>query len=308
MVVTGARVAGRIRITVARLGGPGRRRQSPAAPRGVGRSATRARHRSDHRGGERASWSLRPLPCGWRLRRSPRAASRRARLRARRVSRRSRASPFLLAAALICAMLAATVAGRYRPVSRPATGPLRAVVVSTAELAAGAAIGGGAGGRGAVGPPGTGAIHSARGHQPPRRCGRTGSRGADPPGSYVLGAQLVVPGRSQHAGHGGRRRPAPTGLGRLARRLLDRRWLARGKQGGRRRLPAGGPRFIGRARIAASSVEASRSPEPAGPGGGLVGDARAHRRAGAVADRGAGRREGDPAASREEPEALRSNA
>src|SRR5262245_43857329 len=56
------------------------------------------------------------------------------------MSRRARAFGFL-AAALICALLAASLAGRYRSRVEGRYGPLRPVVVSTAELAAGEQIG-----------------------------------------------------------------------------------------------------------------------------------------------------------------------
>jgi Flp pilus assembly protein CpaB len=56
------------------------------------------------------------------------------------VSRRARALAFLVAA-LVCAVLAATVAGRYRSRLEARYGPLRPVVVATSELAAGEPIG-----------------------------------------------------------------------------------------------------------------------------------------------------------------------
>jgi Flp pilus assembly protein CpaB len=55
------------------------------------------------------------------------------------VSRRTRALLFLVAA-LVCALLAAMVAGRYRSRVEARYGPLRPVVVSTAELPAGQPI------------------------------------------------------------------------------------------------------------------------------------------------------------------------
>jgi len=55
------------------------------------------------------------------------------------VSRRARALLFLLAA-LVCAALAATVAGRYRSQVEARYGPLRPVVVAVAELPAGRPI------------------------------------------------------------------------------------------------------------------------------------------------------------------------
>jgi Flp pilus assembly protein CpaB len=55
------------------------------------------------------------------------------------VSRRTRALLFLVAA-LVCALLAAMVAGRYRSRVEARYGPLKPVVVSTAELPAGEPI------------------------------------------------------------------------------------------------------------------------------------------------------------------------
>jgi Flp pilus assembly protein CpaB len=108
------------------------------------------------------------------------------------VSRRARALAFL-AAAIICAILAATVAGRYRSRLEARYGPLRPVVVATAELPAGEPIG----------------MERAQAalavRRVPARFVPPGSltRTADalgrapgasiPAGSYVLGAQLAVP-------------------------------------------------------------------------------------------------------------------
>jgi Flp pilus assembly protein CpaB len=108
------------------------------------------------------------------------------------VSRRARALAFLIAA-VICAILAATVAGRYRARIEARYGPLRPVVVATAELAVGEPI----------------SVERARVAMAVRRVptrfippdalnspadalGR--APGATiPAGSYVLGAQLAVP-------------------------------------------------------------------------------------------------------------------
>jgi Flp pilus assembly protein CpaB len=108
------------------------------------------------------------------------------------VSRRARALAFL-AAALVCALLAATVAGRYRARVENRYGALRPVVVSTAELPAGQPIGPEAV-RAALAirrvpvsfiPPG--AITN-----PADALGR--APGATiPTGSYVLGVQLALP-------------------------------------------------------------------------------------------------------------------
>jgi Flp pilus assembly protein CpaB len=108
------------------------------------------------------------------------------------VSRRARAIAFLIAA-LICAALAATVAGHYRARLDARYGPLRPVVVATSELAAGEPIG----------TERAGAALAVR--RVPQRFVPPGAltRPADalgrapgatiPAGSYVLGAQLVVP-------------------------------------------------------------------------------------------------------------------
>jgi Flp pilus assembly protein CpaB len=109
------------------------------------------------------------------------------------VSRRTRALLFLVAA-LVCALLAAMVAGRYRSRVEARYGPLRPVVVSTAELPAGQPIGvDQAESALAVRrvpasfvPPG------ALAH-PADALGRAPSA-TIPSGSYVLGAQLAVPG------------------------------------------------------------------------------------------------------------------
>jgi Flp pilus assembly protein CpaB len=108
------------------------------------------------------------------------------------VSRRARALAFLIAA-LVCAALAATVAGRYRARVEGRYGPLRPVVVATAELPAGRPIGVERAGAAlavrrvpsSFAPPG--ALI-----RPADALGR--APGATiPAGSYVLGAQLAVP-------------------------------------------------------------------------------------------------------------------
>jgi Flp pilus assembly protein CpaB len=108
------------------------------------------------------------------------------------VSRRARALVFLTAA-LVCAALAATVAGRYRSRIEARYGPLRAVVVATAELPAGQPIG--------VQQAGT-ALSVRRvpaSFVPPGALTRPADAlgrapGATvPAGSYVLGAQLALP-------------------------------------------------------------------------------------------------------------------
>jgi len=108
------------------------------------------------------------------------------------VSRRGRALAFLLAA-LVCAALAATVAGRYRSRVEGRYGPLRPVVVASAELPAGRAIDvAGAGSALTVRrvpasfvPPG--ALTS-----PSDALGRAPDA-TIPAGSYLLAAQLAIP-------------------------------------------------------------------------------------------------------------------
>lgn len=108
------------------------------------------------------------------------------------MSRRTRALAFLVAA-LICALLAATVAGRYRSRVEGRYGPLRPVVVATSELPAGKPIG-------------TARVQAAlivrrvpSSFVPPSALTRTADAlgrapGATiPAGSYLLGAQLVLP-------------------------------------------------------------------------------------------------------------------
>jgi Flp pilus assembly protein CpaB len=108
------------------------------------------------------------------------------------VSRRTRALVFLIAA-LVCAALAATVAGRYRSRVEARYGPLQPVVVATSELAAGQPIG----------VERAGAALAVRrvpaSFVPPGALVRAADAlgqapGATiPAGSYVLGAQLAVP-------------------------------------------------------------------------------------------------------------------
>lgn len=108
------------------------------------------------------------------------------------MSRRSRALAFGLAA-LLCAALAAALAGRYRSGVSSQYGGLRPVLVAVAELPAGAVIGPGEARRSlavrrvpaSFAPPG--ALRA-----PAEALGR--APGATvPAGSYVLGAQLAVP-------------------------------------------------------------------------------------------------------------------
>ena len=108
------------------------------------------------------------------------------------MSRRSRAIVFLIAA-LVCAALAATVAGRYRSRVEARYGPLRPVVVATSELAAGQPIGvERAGVALAVRRVPASFVPPGALVRPADALGR--APGATiPAGSYVLGAQLAIP-------------------------------------------------------------------------------------------------------------------
>jgi Flp pilus assembly protein CpaB len=108
------------------------------------------------------------------------------------VSRRARALVFLVAA-LVCAVLAATVAGRYRSRIEARYGPLRPVVVATAELPAGEPIGvERAGSALSVRRVPARFIPPGALTRPANALGR--SPGATvPAGSYLLGAQLALP-------------------------------------------------------------------------------------------------------------------
>jgi Flp pilus assembly protein CpaB len=108
------------------------------------------------------------------------------------VSRRTRALVFLVAA-LVCAVLAATVAGRYRSRVEARYGPLRPVVVSTSELPAGQPIDAGRAGSGlAVRRVPSSFIPPGALVDPADALGRAPSA-TIPSGAYVLGAQLAVP-------------------------------------------------------------------------------------------------------------------
>jgi Flp pilus assembly protein CpaB len=108
------------------------------------------------------------------------------------VSRRARALAFLIAA-LICAVLAAGVAGRYRSGLEARYGPLRPVVVATAQLEAGEPIG-------PDRAPAALAVRRVPASFVPRgalsRLGDAVGRAPAAPipaGAYVIGAQLVIP-------------------------------------------------------------------------------------------------------------------
>jgi Flp pilus assembly protein CpaB len=108
------------------------------------------------------------------------------------VSRRARALLFLVAA-LVCALLAAMVAGRYRSRVEGRYGPLRPVLVSTAELPAGQPIGAdGAAPALSVRRVPASFIPPGALTQPADALGRSPSA-TIPSGSYVLAAQLAVP-------------------------------------------------------------------------------------------------------------------
>jgi pilus assembly protein CpaB len=108
------------------------------------------------------------------------------------VSRRTRALVFLVAA-LVCAVLAAMVAGRYRSRVEARYGPLRPVVVSTAELPAGQTIDAGRAGSGlAVRRVPASFVPPGALVDPADVLGRA-PNATIPSGAYVLGAQLAVP-------------------------------------------------------------------------------------------------------------------
>jgi Flp pilus assembly protein CpaB len=107
------------------------------------------------------------------------------------VSRRTRALAFLLAAVL-CALLAAAVAGRYRSRVAEQYGALRPVVVTSADLPAGQAIGPEQGRSLLVRRVPASFVPPGALVRPADALGR--APGAMiPAGSYVLGAQLAFP-------------------------------------------------------------------------------------------------------------------
>jgi Flp pilus assembly protein CpaB len=182
------------------------------------------------------------------------------------VSRRARALVFL-AAAIICAILAATVAGRYRTRLEARYGPLRPVVVATAELPAGEPIG----------------MDRAQAalavrrvpasFVPPGSLTRTADAlgkapGATiPAGSYVLGAQLAVPQpeTAPRPGVGEGRRPVEVAVAGADALTVD------GTPPEGRRVDVVVARQAGlgssaRAHIAATGVKVLGLRSPAGPG------------------------------------------
>ena len=119
------------------------------------------------------------------------------------MSRRARALAFLIAA-LICAVLAATVAGRYRSRLDARYGPLRPVVVATSELMAGEPI------RTERAQAGLAVRRVPASFVPPGALTRSADalglapEATIPVGSYVLREQLAIP----HA-----KEPTPPGVG-----------------------------------------------------------------------------------------------
>jgi Flp pilus assembly protein CpaB len=112
------------------------------------------------------------------------------------VSRRARALAFLIAA-VICALLAASVAGRYRSRLEARYGPLRPVVVATAELMAGEPIGTELAQSGlAVRRVPASFVPPGALTRPADTLGRAPAA-TIPLGSYVLGAQLAIPHAKQ---------------------------------------------------------------------------------------------------------------
>lgn len=108
------------------------------------------------------------------------------------MNRRARALGFL-AAAIVCAVLAAAVAGRYRSRVEARYGPLRPVVVAVAELPAGKAIGvEGAQSALAIRRVPASFVPPGALSRPEDVLGRAPGV-TIPAGSYVLGAQLAVP-------------------------------------------------------------------------------------------------------------------
>jgi Flp pilus assembly protein CpaB len=183
------------------------------------------------------------------------------------VSRRTRALLFLVAA-LVCALLATMVAGRYRSRVEARYGPLRPVVVSTAELPAGEPI---APERVASAlavrrvpasfvPPGA-LVH------PADALGRSPAA-VIPSGSYVLDAQLAVPGADE---------PRPTGVDRGLRPVevavagAAALTVSGPPEGRRVDVVVSRQAGLGRsasARIAATGVKLLALQSPAGPGEG----------------------------------------
>lgn len=182
------------------------------------------------------------------------------------MSRRARALSFLVAA-VVCALLAATIAGRYRSRVEARYGPLQPVVVATSELPAGEPIG-------------VDRVEAALSvRRVPARFVPPGSlaRVADaigrapgaaiPAGSYVLGAQLELPQTDAPKSPG-------VGLGRrpvdVAVTGADALTVGGGAPEGRRVdvvvARQAGLGSSASARIAATAVKLLALRSPAGPG------------------------------------------
>ena len=182
------------------------------------------------------------------------------------MSRRARALAFL-GAALLCAGLAATVAGSYRSRLEARYGPLRPVVVATSELAAGQPIEAGTA-RSAL------AVRRVPARfVPPGALTRPGDAlgrapGATiPAGSYLLGAQLPFPRPLRH-----RRPGVAAGLRPVQVAVAGAEALTIGAadpEGRRVDVVVSRQGGLGRsasARIAAARVKLLALTQPAGPG------------------------------------------
>jgi Flp pilus assembly protein CpaB len=184
------------------------------------------------------------------------------------VSRRARALVFL-GAALACAILAATLAGRYRSSVAAQYGALRPVLVAAAELPAGQPIGP-AEARGALevrrvpaafAPPG------ALSH--PRDALGQAPAAPIPEGSYVIGAQLAVPATEAPSAPGVGRGRQPVQLAVTGAEAL----LVGGASPEGSRVDVvvsqqGGLGQSGRTYVAASGARLLALAQPSGPGEG----------------------------------------
>lgn len=186
------------------------------------------------------------------------------------MSRRARALAFL-GAALVCAIVAATVADRYRSRVEGRYGPLRAVVISAAELRSGQAID----------PRRAAALMSIRRvparfvppgaiTSPAEAVGRA-PVATIPPGSYVIAAQLQIPEaeppRPVRVGVGAGRRPVQVGIAGAEALLVG----GSSPEGSRVDVVVSRQSGLGtsaHARIAASAVKLLALEAPAGPGEG----------------------------------------
>ena len=214
------------------------------------------------------------------------------------MSRRTRALAFL-AAAIVCAALAATVAGRYRSRVEARYGPLRPVVVAVAELPAGKPIGVERGADRPGGAAGPGELRPARGAESGPRTrwvARRAPRSRRARTCSAPSSRCRSPTRRAHPGVGA---GAAAGRGRRGGGAGPhrRRGGARGRPRRRRRRPPGRARPRRRAYIAASGVKLLALQSPTGPGEGWSATLAVTERAGARTDRRAERRAGDPPAA-----------